>query len=370
MDARRPPIDIHRAVVELSEQGRAFVLAVVLKADGSTPCKAGAKAILDAEGVKRGTIGGGWVERETQQRAAETISVGRPVVLDFNLQGEAAHQSDPICGGTMRILIDPTAAGHRAAYEAAATMRERRQRGVLLTTVCGVNEWDVAVEFLPEQAIPPDLGFPGAEAVRAALAREQTGLFVSEPTPGGQRLEVLVEPLIPKPVLLIVGGGHVGQAVAAQASLVGFEIVVIDDRPEFTTAELFPEGVTTRCGDIGEEIARFPLGEDTYVVIVTPGHQHDAEALAACLHRPAAYLGMIGRRRKITMMRREFVESGRATPAELDRVYAPIGLDIGSVTVPEIATSVVAQLIAVRRKGTSPRIPRESGEWGVVSGER
>ena len=122
------------------------------------------------------------------------------------------------------------------------------------------------------------------------------------------------------------------------------------------TAAAHKPSVTTRCGGIGQEVARFPFGADTYVVIVTRGHQHDADALAACLRRPAAYVGMIGSRQKVAMMRTEFIESGRATPAELDRVYAPIGLDIGSVTVPEIATSVVAQLIAVRRKGTSPRI--------------
>lgn len=356
MDAGRPPKDIHRTVVELADQGRAFMLAVVLEAEGSTPCKAGAKAIVDAEGVIEGTIGGGWVERETQQRAAETIHAGLPFVLDFDLHGRAARQTNPICGGKMRVLMDPTAGKHRAAYEAAAAIRQRRGRGVLLTAVCGHDQWDVTVQCLPEQAIPPELGFPGAETARAALARDQTGLFVSEPTPGGQRLEVLVEPLSPRPVLLIVGGGHVGQAVAAQAVLVGFEIIVVDDRPEFTRPELFPHGTTTRCGRIGEEVARFPFSVDTYAVIVTRGHRYDADALAACLHKPAAYVGMIGSRRKVAMMREEFLRSGRATPAEFDRVYAPIGLDIGSVTVPEIATSVVAQLIAVRRKGASPRI--------------
>ena len=167
----------------------------------------------------------------------------------------------------------------------------------------------------------------------------------------GQRLEVLVEPLIPNPLLVIVGGGHIGQALAVQADLVGFDILVIDDRLEFTAAELFPEEVTTRCGRIDEEIDRLPIGGDTYIVIVTRDHRHDAEVLAACLHKPAAYIGMIGSRRKVELMRKEFVESGRATAAEFDRVYAPIGLDIGSVTVPEIAASIAAQLIAVRRKG-------------------
>jgi xanthine dehydrogenase accessory factor len=151
--------------------------------------------------------------------------------------------------------------------------------------------------------------------------------------------------------LLIVGGGHVGQAVALQASLIGFDVVVIDDRPEFADPALFPEGVTTLCGDIEKEVADFPVADDTYIVVVTRGHKHDAEALQACIHSPAAYIGMIGSRRKVALIRKSFIESGLATEEELDRVFAPIGLDIGSVTVPEIATSIAAQLIAVRRKG-------------------
>jgi len=357
MNASRAATDICRAIVELSDRGCHFAVAVVLKAEGSTPCKAGAKAVVDARGAIQGTIGGGLVEAEAQRRAMDAIKTGRPVVFDFNLQGGAVSGAEPICGGIMRVLIDPAAAKHRAPCAAAAAARDRRERGVLLTTVRGSDEWDVAVQFHAEQSIPPEPGFPGAEAIRAALKSEETGRFVSGTAQGGQRLEVLVEPLIPKPMLLIVGGGHIGQAVAVQASLVGFDIVVIDDRPEFTTPELFPEGVTAYCGRIGEKVAGLPFSADTYAVIVTRGHEHDAEALAACLHKPAAYIGMIGSRRKVGMMRREFVESGRATAAEWARVYAPIGLDIGSVTVPEIATSIVAQLVAARRTGGAPRIP-------------
>ncbi|HYW81576.1 MAG TPA: XdhC family protein [Thermoguttaceae bacterium] len=348
---------IHRSLAKLAEQGRDCLLAVVLQSDGSTPCKAGSKAIMDAAGVIQGTIGGGLVEAETQRRAAESIETGRPVVLDFNLDSGAVAGSHPICGGSMRVLMDPTALRHQEAYATAAAIQRSRGRGVLLTTIRGPKLWDVAVECLAEEAIPPELPFPGSETVRSALERAQPDLFLSQSPPEGQCLEVLVEPLIPNPVVLVVGGGHVGQAVAAQAAMVGFDIVVIDDRPEFTRAELFPEGATMRCGNIVEEIARFPLRDDTYVVIVTRGHKHDAEALAACIHEPAACIGMIGSRRKVAMMRHDFIESGRAAAAEFDRVYAPIGLDIGSVTVPEIATSIVAQLIAVRRSGISPRIP-------------
>jgi len=357
MGASRPPRDIHQAIVELADRGGRFAVALVLRADGSTPCGAGAKAVIEASGAIRGTVGGGSVEAEAQRRAVEAIQSGRPAAFDCRLEGRAVDSRDPICGGVMRILVDPTAAKHRAAYAAAAAALHARERGVLLTTARGLDEPDVAVRFLAEEAIPREPGFPGAATIGAAMESEQAALFASEPAQGGERLEVLVEPLIPRPMLLIVGGGHVGQAVAAQASLVGFDLLVIDDRPEYADPALFPEGAATRCGPVDEEIARAALGADAYIVIVTRGHQHDAEALAACLGKPAAYIGMIGSRRKVALMRKDFATSGRATPEELDRVYAPIGLDIGAVTVPEIAASIVAQLIAVRRKGSSPRMP-------------
>ena len=356
MRTTRSVENIYQLIVRFADEDRDCVLAVVLQAEGSTPCKAGAKAIIDSEGSIHGTIGGGAVEAETQRLAMEVIKTKRAVVLQFDLDSLAVDSERPICGGAVRVLLDPNTKRHRDVYANASTIQQQRQRGVLLTTIRGQGEWNIEVECVAEQSVPPGLAFPSSDAVRSVLKREATRLFVSKTESEGQRLEVLVEPVVPQPVLLILGGGHVGQAVATQANMVGFEIVVIDDRPEFTRPELFPDGTTLRCADIAEGMADFPFGADTYVIIVTHGHKHDADALAACLHEPSAYVGMIGSQRKVAMMRKDFVESGRATAEEFDRVYAPIGLDIGSVTVPEIATSIVAQLVAVRRKGTSLRI--------------
>jgi xanthine dehydrogenase accessory factor len=358
----RPPRYIYQAITDRCDKDRNFAVATVLKTAGSTPCKAGAKAIIDAVGAILGTIGGGAVEARAQQLAVQALKSGRPLVFDFNLEGNAVAGNDPICGGMMRVLIDTTAVRHGPAYAAASRAHQCRQRGVLLTAIRGEkdsegeNAPEIDVLFFAEAEIPANFAFPNADSLRSVLAREETALLVKESTKEGQRLEVLVEPLDAGPLLVIAGGGHVGQALALQADLVGFDILVLDDRPEFTAAGLFPEGATTRCGPVDEEIGRLTIGNDTYIVIVTWGHQHDAEALAACLKRPAAYIGMIGSRRKVEMMRKEFVYAGRATPAEFDRVFAPIGLDIGSVTVPEIAASIVAQLIAVRRKGAAAKI--------------
>jgi len=165
--------------------------------------------------------------------------------------------------------------------------------------------------------------------------------------------EVFVEPIFPRPRLLIAGGGHIGQALARQGVCLDFDVTVLDDRAEFTNSALFGDDVTTLCGDISKQLADFPVDTDTYVVIVTRGHKNDAEALEACIHSNAAYIGMIGSKRKVALIRESFIASGIATEQQLCRVFAPVGLDIGAITVPEIATSIAAQLIAVRRKGTA-----------------
>jgi xanthine dehydrogenase accessory factor len=296
---------------------------VVLKDAGSTPRKAGTRAIVDADGNLFGTIGGGLMESEARRAAVEAIASGVPVVRDFKFAGARAEDNDPVCGGSMRVLIDPAAARHRDGYAHALERLRRRQRCLLVTTVRS-RESSSSVEV---QCLPP-----GAPAV----APEH---------------ETLLEPFSPPPLLLIVGGGHVGQALARQASLLDFEIVVIEDRPEFADAARFPPAVSVRCGDVAEQLKQFPLNADTYVALVSRGHRVDGQALAACIRSNAAYVGMMGSRRKVALLRKMFLEQGLATAEEFDRVHAPIGLDVGAETVPEIAASIVAQLVAVRRGG-------------------
>lgn len=349
MDSNQRPADIYQKVAEFIDNDRSFVVALVLKAEGSTPRKAGVRAVIDQTGKIWGTLGGGLVEAEAQLRAVEACQSKRPIVFDLQLHGASSAGDVPICGGSMRILIDPTAVKSRASYAQAAEGTRRRQQGVMLTTIRTAARVTVTSRWFLREAIGPDAAFPGAEPIRSCLARETPQLFSESSQNPDILTEVLVEPIISKPLLLVAGGGHVGQALALQASFVGFDVIVIDDRPEFTDPALFPPGTTTRCGDIPEQIAAGPIASDTYIVIVTRGHKLDAEALRVCIHSPAAYVGMIGSKRKVALMRRNFIESGIATVEEFDRVHAPIGLDIGAVTVPEIAASITAELIAVRR---------------------
>jgi xanthine dehydrogenase accessory factor len=338
------PREIHNKIIELMDAQRRFALVLVLSADGSTPLKAGAKAIVEEDGHIIGTIGGGQVEAEAQKQAVEACKSGEPVVFDFQLHGTSKSDDEPICGGAMQILVDSTIAKNRSIFNNAAEAIKQRHRGVLLTKIKQSTHTKVDIEWIPENQISNHITFPGSEQILSCLKHEKPQLFIES------KSKVFVEPVIPKPNLIIAGGGHIGQALALQASLVGFDINIVDDRPEFTDPILYPEGTTTYCDDIPERVAELLKDSESYIVIVTRGHKLDADVLEACINKPAAYIGMIGSERKVKLMRKNFIESGLATAEEFDRVFAPVGLDIGSVTVPEIAVSITAQLIAVRRK--------------------
>jgi xanthine dehydrogenase accessory factor len=326
---RALPANLFGRVVEWIDAGRGFALVSVVHASGSTPRKTGTRAVVDEGGQTYGTIGGGPLENRAQQLASEAIRTGRPAVLEQKFTSPSAAENLPICGGVMRVLVDPTASASRGAYAAAAEACRNRRRGVLLTRVEAGSPMRVTVEF-----------------------RESGADVVSE-NEGG---ELLIEPVVASPRLLVVGGGHVGQALAQQAALVGFEVVLFEDRAEFADPGLLPAGTMVRLGDVGETLGAFDTDEDTFIALVSRGHVTDCRALAAVIRKPAAYLGMMGSLRKIALVRKHFIETGLADEAELARLHAPIGLEIGAQSVPEIAASIVAELIAVRRGKGSDEI--------------
>jgi xanthine dehydrogenase accessory factor len=346
--------DLFQTIVAAIDEGRPFALATVLKTTGSVPREAGTTAMVDEHGSIQGTIGGGLLEAEAQRLAAQSLRTMTPAVFDFRFSGASAALNDPVCGGTMRVLIDPTAVHQRIAYTDAADAVCRRRRGVFLTTVKGQESPQVAVQWISDDAISTDASDAATVAMRTALAGRTAEFFNGQSQPD-ENLQGLARPVLPAARLLIAGGGHVGQALATQASLVGFEVIVVEDRQAFADPSRYPGGVTTRFGEFTDGLGEFPIDQDTYVAIVGRGHPVDMKALVACIDSPAAYIGMMGSRRKVALVRKELVESGRVTAEQFARVYAPIGLNIGAETVPEVAASIVAQLVAVRRNGKAPQ---------------
>lgn len=171
---------------------------------------------------------------------------------------------------------------------------------------------------------------------------DETGLVC------GGSLDVFIEPLIPSPVLYIFGGGHVGLSLYKVAMLAGFEVVVADDREPFANRDRFPDAREIHAGDMDTTLSELAPNSDSYIAIVTRGHRHDIRVLRWALNTPAQYIGMIGSGRKVLSLFQKLEEEGVARDS-IERVFGPIGLEINAGTPEEIAISIVAELIAVRR---------------------
>jgi xanthine dehydrogenase accessory factor len=182
--------------------------------------------------------------------------------------------------------------------------------------------------------------------------------LVDVETEGG-RAQLFVEVQHRPPKLLIVGAGHIALPLAQLGKLCDFDVVVLDDRASFANAERFPMADQVIAAPFEVALREFPLDEDTYIVLVTRGHQHDVSSLLTVLDRPLAYVGMIGSRRRVRTVFQLLEEEKGIARERFERVHAPIGLDIGSETPAEIAVSIMAEIIKARRGGTGLSLSNE-----------
>ena len=292
-------LDLLHELLRRVDAGEAVGACVVARTRGSTPQKAGALMLVLSDGRTLGTLGGGCVEAEVRVRALRLMLAGRSRLMTFKLDADYGWDDGLVCGGTMHIAVE---------------------------TVTSPGKW---------RGVADDLA-----------AGRSARLEMTVPDEGGEAVAFAHE-VAPAPRLVVAGAGHVGGALAGIAAGLGFELTVIDDRPDYLSPERFP-GATLVAGDIERALRRLPLGPHSYVVIVTRGHRHDAAALAAVVSSPAKYVGLIGSKRKLATILQRLRDDG-VPRADLARVHSPVGLDIGAVTPAEIAVSIAAELVAVRR---------------------
>jgi xanthine dehydrogenase accessory factor len=173
----------------------------------------------------------------------------------------------------------------------------------------------------------------------------------------GGTLDIFIEPVVPAAELYIFGAGHISLSLAKAARLAGFEITVVDDRESYANLHRFPEAKAVHAEDYDAVLPKLNPGENAYLVIVTRGHRDDMRVLRWAVRTRAKYIGMIGSQRKVLSIYKELQKEGVARGA-LERVHAPVGLAIGAILPEEIAISIVAELIAVKRnsEGELPRM--------------
>ena len=224
-----------------------------------------------------------------------------------------------------------------------------------LATVTASNQTDVPIGrkmiMLPDGTMEGESGSARLDGkmcglARRALAERQSGTVTTD---DGTRLYLDI--LSPDPKLLICGAGHIGLSLARFAREVGFRVTILDDRSDFAHQARFP-GCDVIAEDYAVALQGMPLGPSSYVVVVTRGHEHDSECLAAILPKETAYIGLIGSRRRIRFVLEALARRGISRD-RLNDIFTPIGLPIGSESPEEIALAIAAELVCVRRRGPS-----------------
>jgi len=232
--------------------------------------------------------------------------------------------------------------GSIPSYETAKLLV--REDGSMVGTVGGgcveAEVWNAAREVL-ETEKPKHLTFNLGQD-----AAYDNGLIC-----GGQ-LDIFVEPVLPVPRAFIFGGGHISKSLSQIATLAGFATVVVDNRDTFANRERFPEAADVYAAEYEEVFPTLAINETSYVIIVTRGHRDDMRVLKLAVGTPARYIAMIGSKRKVLNVVRELEKEGLPRAA-FERIHAPMGLDIGAQSPEEIAVSVTAEMIAVRRNAGS-----------------
>ena len=355
-----------RQLDRLRESESRVAVATLVATRGTTPKKEGAKMWVGEGGRVLGSVTiGGCVDARVIAEAERVIASAEPALLSMDLGDEDAWELGLTCGGTVDVLVEPIDLRREGdplgeTYAAARAETERGRHAVVVTTLAGGRRAVVSEDGV----LSGTLGDPALDAEARDRALETIARGASRTTSlisTGDAREAFFELHGPAPTLAIFGAGHVAMPLVSMARVLGFRTIVVDARERFATKDRFPDADEIRLGipsEIAESMAWTP---STFVILVAHDYKYDIPVLRRVLESRAAYVGLLGSRRRGESIKRFLREEGMPEDA-LARVHVPIGLDIGAQSAAEIALSILAEAVAVRagRPGGSMKA-RETG---------
>ena len=336
---------VFQTLAAAARTGESVALGIITGVKGSSPQKLGAKAIFHADRRIQGTLGGGCLEAEAQRLALQSLKTGQPTAFELVLDHDFGWDDGLICGGKVLGVILPDA--QKVGEQFWSALAERS----------AAKTWGVRENF----KITLAEGRAGGPLPAVPAQTNDGAHGMTHPTDNWLYTETITPPC----ALWIAGSGHIAQAVAPLALQLDFAVTIFDDRPELANHQFFPREVFLRIGNWGE-LCETPFPEaPAFGLIVTRGHKHDALVLESWIHRPFAFLGMIGSARKARTITEHFVAKKLAMPEEMARVACPVGIRIRSQSVMEIAVGILAQYIDQRAGVVSDKRTGLLARWEI-----
>ncbi len=344
---------LSKIICELLSEKTGFVIATIISHTGSTPRTSGTRMLITAEGGIIGTVGGGLLEARVIEKALEILeSECGCRFMPFDLNHEDVASMDMICGGQAEIFLDPIppVSENAEIFSRWNRILEKREKGYFITTI---GQGPEKMPRVCHGIIDGDGLLYGG----LPLSQEEVGRIILKA--GGSSslkvddlhgLQVIIEPAQKPKTAFLFGAGHVAKPTAHLCAMTGFWVTVLDDRAEFANAEHFPEAQEIRILESFENaFDDLSIDPDSFIVIFTRGHLHDRIVLAQALKTEAAYIGMIGSRKKRDSIYKALLNIG-FEQKDIDRVHCPIGLPIRAQSPEEIAVSIAAEMIQARSR--------------------
>lgn len=343
------------------QQNRPAALATVVARKGSLPMSKRAKMVVLSDGSIAGTIGGGKLEADVIRAAIQGMAAKSPASLSFELTSEQVESDGLTCGGSVEIFVEyfvPDVS--LPMVEALTTVYEREQSAVAVT-ILPVDRQTTPSSIAAGRRLLVHtdgtfVGTTGEPAIDTQITqyalpcqgKDSLGVH-SLNFQDGCSVQLFLETIVPRPTVYLFGGGHISYHLTQLLPKLDFDFVVVDDREAFANKQRFPEAkacIVHAFDNVFDGLHIAP--QFAYIVIVTRDHQFDFEVLQQALRIAPKYIGMIGSRRKIKILFEQLHQQG-VSQETLDMAHAPIGLGIGADTPEEIAISIAAELISVRR---------------------
>ena len=326
---------------------RKAALCTQVEWHGSVPRKDYPMMLVDERGEIIGTIGGGALEHSVINLAKNIIKTGKPVLKKFDLTNQDVTKSSSICGGNTTILIEPYSKEIKNILRSIITDKIINNN-ILITKISSKNE--IIVERIK---ITKDYHLAFSKKIVGAID-EVIEQKKSKSIKCNDEL-FLIQNIGNRPILHIFGAGHVGKAVADLAHFIELSTKIYDERQDLANMERFPFVLQINNNEISEIIKDTNIAQTDYVLVATRGHQNDFELMRWLLNTKIDYLSLMSSKKKWQLLSVALINDG-FTQKQLNKVHSPVGLDIGSETVPEIAVSIIAEIVNHCRSGAKSEI--------------